>query len=250
MDGGQQLVANMNWQVVKEPRGFMKILQFLFTICAFATTTSFSDTYSFIVKCSDESKSIITGTIQYDFRLDHLQLRQPVCGIEQNIIFRGDASSDAQFFVAVGVLALLYVLAALVMYTIFSPMYSANPLLPVLDCGMHALFAVLYLACSSAWANSLSTLKVATSFDTLAIENPHICEPDKCLPKDSPAYGKLDVSVILGFLNLFLFASNIWFLYKETSFFQAMKQQQQQQQGFSGTQQQQQQPQQELPQQY
>ena len=35
---------------------------------------------------------------------------------------------------------------------------------------------------------------------------------------------------ILGFLNLFLFASNIWFLYKETSFFQALKQQQQQQQ--------------------
>ncbi|XP_018025298.1 synaptophysin [Hyalella azteca] len=232
-----QLVANMNWQVVKEPRGFMKILQFLFTICAFATTTSYAASFSFVVKCSGLTDSMITGVVQYDFRLDHLHMRQKVCGVEQNILVSGDASSDAQFFVAVGVLAWLYVIAALILYTIFSPMYAANPLLPVIDCGMHALFAVLYLASSSAWANSLSMLKHATSFDTLVMENPHLCPEDKCFSHSSPAYGKLDVSIILGFLNLFLFASNIWFLYKETSFFQAMKQQQQQQQDFAGGQQ-------------
>ena len=56
---------------------------------------------------------------------------------------------------------------------------------------------------------------------------------------------------ILGFLNLFLFASNIWFLYKETSFFQNMKQQQaQQQQQFMPPAPAGQVPAQQLPQQY
>ena len=56
---------------------------------------------------------------------------QDVCGAQQKIIFLGDVSSDAQFFVAIGVLSWLYVIATLVLYTVFSPMYSANPLIPV-----------------------------------------------------------------------------------------------------------------------
>lgn len=74
----------------------------------------------------------ITYFFKHFSRLDHLLLTQDVCGNSHNILVRGDASSDASFFVAIGVMSWLYVIAAMVLYTVFSPMYSSNPLLPVI----------------------------------------------------------------------------------------------------------------------
>jgi len=222
MDALQPLLATSNWEVIKEPRGFMKCLQFIFTICAFATTTSFSSTFSFLVTCANSSSiSTVTGTVHYDFRLDQTLLTQEVCGKAETINLFGNASSDSQFFVAIGVLSWLFVMAALVMYTVFHNTYAGNQLIPLLDCGFHGVLAVLWLAAGSAWANSLRLLKTATAFPTLQQENAHICQApgQSCQPNSNADYGKLDISIILGFLNMFLFASNIWFLYKETAFF-------------------------------
>jgi len=222
MDALQPLLATSNWEVLKEPRGFIKCLQFIFTICAFATTTSFVSTFSFIVNCSNSTSiSTVTGTVQYDFRLDQMQLLENVCGKDEQINVFGNASSDSQFFVAIGVLSWLFVIAALVMYTLLHTTYAGNQLIPVLDCGFHVVLSVLWLAAGSAWANSLRALKTATAFATLSQENAHLCQAplQSCAPKHGPDYSKLDISIILGFLNMFLFAANIWFLYKETSFF-------------------------------
>ena len=58
-------------------------------------------------------------------------MKQEICGSEQSVSIFGDVSSDAEFFVAIGVIAWLFVIGAIILYTVFSPMYSSNPLLPI-----------------------------------------------------------------------------------------------------------------------
>ncbi|KAK7074168.1 hypothetical protein SK128_021264 [Halocaridina rubra] len=80
----------------------------------------------------------------------------------------------------------------------------------------------MWLAGSSAWANSLTALKQATSLDAIMEENEYFCKPpNSCMGLTEPNYAKLVISIILGFLNVFLWGSNLWFLYKETHFFKA-----------------------------
>jgi len=43
----------------------------------------------------------------------------------------GDFSSDAQFFVATGVLSLLYCIAIVLVYIVFDAMYQSTGLLPL-----------------------------------------------------------------------------------------------------------------------
>lgn len=135
---------------------------------------------------------------------------------------RGDFSSDSRFFVAVGVLAFFYIIAALVLYCLFYTIYENNPLAPLADFAAHVFFAIMWLAGSSAWANSLTALRQATEVSVIMKENPEICLPTyPCDVLSEPNYAKLVISIILGFLNLFLWGSNLWFLYKETQFFKA-----------------------------
>ena len=41
----------------------------------------------------------------------------------------------------------------------------------------------------------------------------------QCVATDRGHFGGANVSVLLGFLNFFLWACNLWFLYKETFWF-------------------------------
>ncbi|XP_068205858.1 synaptophysin-like isoform X2 [Palaemon carinicauda] len=224
LQGIQQLIANMNTQALKEPRGFMKILQFVFGISAFATTTSFSTDFSFLILCPDKKDNItVRETITYPFQVDSLRPKYDICGGKnEDLIMLGDFSSDSRFFVAVGVLAFLYIIAALILYCLFYTLYENNPLAPLADFAGHIFFAFMWLAGSSAWANSLTALRQATEVSVIINENPNFCSsPNNCEVLLEPKFAKLIISIILGFLNLFLWGSNLWFLYKETQFFKA-----------------------------
>ncbi|XP_066944233.1 synaptophysin-like isoform X2 [Macrobrachium rosenbergii] len=225
LQGIQQLIAGMNTRVLKEPRGFMKILQFVFGISAFATTTSFSTEFSFRIFCPahDNNNITVSAGIAYPFQVDTIRPVLNICeGNIKTLMMRGDFSSDSRFFVAVGVLAFFYIIAALVLYCLFYTIYENNPLAPLADFAAHVFFAIMWLAGSSAWANSLTALRQATEVSVIMKENPEICLPTyPCDVLSEPNYAKLVISIILGFLNLFLWGSNLWFLYKETQFFKA-----------------------------
>nr|XP_053637109.1 synaptophysin-like [Cherax quadricarinatus] len=199
----------------------MKVLQFIFSICAFATTTSFSTYFTFNEECLDQQKNItIRENISYPFRIDSMRTSFLVCDDNhETLLISGDFSSDAQFFVAVGVLALLYAIGAIILYCLFSHIYDSTELVPVVDCGLHIIFTVLWLAASSAWANSVVNLRWATNVETIISENEEVCKAYHCTPEKEANYAKLAISLILGFLNVFLWASNLWFLYKETHYF-------------------------------
>ncbi|XP_045132596.1 synaptophysin-like isoform X5 [Portunus trituberculatus] len=220
------ILAQANLGVLKEPRGFIKVLEFVFSICAFATTTSFSSYFTLQVLCtpSDEKPSeTFTGQITYPFQIDRIQDTFPACNAsEWKLYVEGDFSSDAKFFVAVGVLAFLYVLVALGLYCFFNALYENNDLVPIGDFALHVIFAILWFAASCAWANSLTGLRNAAELDNILKYN-DVCKKLKCVKVAEARFGKLISSVIFGFLNVFIWASNLWFLYKETRFYKDRK---------------------------
>lgn len=207
---------DLNLSVFQEPRGVMRILHFVFSICAFATTTGFAGKVIFN-QCS------ATYTFEYDYPfnldLDHTfeytATNNATCKPTAKIT--ADFSSDAKFFVATGVLAMLYSIGIAGFYVKFDQMYKTNQMVPIIDFIISVILSVLWLSGSAAWANGLSGLKHVTSHS--GIEWIDYQLPCHCIEPVGSSFFTLNVSVIFGFLNFFLWAANLWFLYKETTWF-------------------------------
>lgn len=234
-------------EALKQPRGFLRCLQWFFAMLAFAVCADFSTSIGFDIVCKDETKPTthITTTVQYPFRLDH---NPPItfgedlpCGVSSStdknydITFPGNSASDAQFFVFTGVITWLYCFLSLAIYVFYSSLYADEQKnYPKVDFVISALLAMFWLAGSSAWGNGLSGLKNDCDPDTWIFNNeneyaaicflntngkPQYAHVKECLATSRGAFGGANVSVLLGFLNFFLWASNLWFLYKETKWF-------------------------------
>ncbi|KAG7319276.1 hypothetical protein KOW79_017750 [Hemibagrus wyckioides] len=200
---------------LKEPLGFIRLLEWLFTIFAFATTGGYVGSLTMTLNCSEKSEDI-TANFGYPFRLQSQPFTIPSCNASQtgNVTFlRGDYSSSAEFYVSVGVFGFLYCTFTLILYLGYQHIYRETTRGPIVDLVLTAAFAFLWLVSSSAWGKGLTDVKYATNPDTLL----DYCNP-KCVTKLAPAMGRLNSSVVFGFLNLILWAGNCWFIYKETPF--------------------------------
>eukprot|EP00092_Neocalanus_flemingeri_P033349 GFUD01036264.1.p1 GENE.GFUD01036264.1~~GFUD01036264.1.p1 ORF type:complete len:288 (+),score=88.33 GFUD01036264.1:45-866(+) len=248
----------LNLEALKEPRGFIRCLQWFFAMIAFATLADFSTELSFDIACTNKSLATthITSTISYPFRVDqnppHKFGDSPPCGVKygkdvknQDITFPGSFASDAQFFVFTGVVSWLYCFVSIAIYVLYSSLYMDNQKqYPRVDFLITALLAMFWLAGSAAWANGLTGLKLVSDPDnwiwTHHFEYAAICfktthnpptylypKIKECVTTSRGHFGGANVSVLLGFLNFFLWASNLWFLYKETNWFKGGKTQQQ-----------------------
>lgn len=210
----------------QEPRGLMRLLQFVslneilnikgkiiekkidlkvFAICAFATTVNFQATVT--VNCSKPEEF----TFSYPFNIN-----QGVCQTTDNKTHQVqvDVASDAQFFVATGVLSLMYCLFIIAVYTFIDEFYKSKSEIPLADFGLTVILAIFWLSGSAAWSNGASALKSTTDAERLGAICPQICQIV------TGSFSKLNISLIFGFLNFFLWAADLWFLYKETIFFQ------------------------------
>lgn len=233
----------MDTEVLKEPRGFIRCLEWLFALIAFATCANFSTSCGYEIKCTDWSKPIqVSHQINYPFRLDHLnasivpskddtERKITECfDIKKATHQPGDFKSDAQFFVFTGVIAWLGSTACLAYYVFFSQRYlDDDKKAPMIDFCFTVIVAVFWLSASAAWANGVVGLKSATDNTWLYTSSLSPCQKigdeyvtktiDSCVQTNRGSFGGANASVMLGFLNFFLWASNLWFIYKETKWF-------------------------------
>ncbi|CAD7094027.1 unnamed protein product [Hermetia illucens] len=213
---------NYSLSAFSEPRGVMRILQFIFAICAFATTTNFIAT----VKVSCPPSPAVEYSFEYPFSIE-----QGICSVNTSTKLQNSSktypisanlSSDSQFFVATGVLSLMYCVFIIAVYAILDELYRSKNEIPLADFMLTTILAIFWLSGSAAWSNGATALKGVTDPDVLRAN---------CKNCDFVvgSFSRLNISLIFGFLNFFLWASDLWFLYKETIWFQGRAAAQQQQ---------------------
>jgi hypothetical protein len=227
---------NPSTEVLKEPRGFIKFLEIVIAIFAFATTTSHHSESQFEVHCPERAYPV-TLQFSYPYKLDDTCFDSPICDstkklniTESTTCVYGNYKSSAEFYVFVGVMAFLYALAALALYVFWDEQYQNNDNVPVVDFVITIVFAALWLISSSAWADALTKVKHYTDpadiwSDTKT--NFPECQGQianvTCSVTSLGNFASLNVSIIFGFLNMVIWAGNLWFLYKETKWFKTTK---------------------------
>ncbi|XP_017279257.1 synaptophysin-like protein 2a [Kryptolebias marmoratus] len=216
MDTVQQSLSGFSLDLgpLKEPLGFIRVLEWVFAIFAFATTGGYSGATHINVTCPSKDPTDVPAVFRYPFRLSAQPYQLPTCveGQTNSTYLQGDFSSSAEFFVCVGVFGFLYCTATLILYLGYQSVYRQTSRGPIIDLLLTAAFAFLWLVSSSAWGKGLTDVKWATNPDNI-VESCSYCKPG-----EFPSMGRLNASVIFGFLNLILWAGNCWFIFKETTF--------------------------------
>ncbi|XP_034304911.2 synaptoporin isoform X2 [Magallana gigas] len=203
----------------------LRIMNLILAIFAFATTTSV-DTFLTVTArgCSDAIMEKVD--IAYPFDIQNSYFTTPLCNRTSNpdgtkVYLLEGSRSSAEFYVFFGVMVFLYCIAALVVYLFFEELYRRSNVWSIVDFVISAVITLLWLISSSAWAQGLVNLKYYTDlkkcglFDTITT-----CSTDNCVQTEFPNFGSLNASVIFGFLNMLVWGGNLWFLYKETPWFQ------------------------------
>ncbi|XP_062607796.1 synaptophysin-like [Saccostrea cucullata] len=229
MDAVTKCTSNFSIEPLKEPKGFIKVIQWILAIFAFATTTSVNTNLQITAnKCPGGGKAIIESVqISYPFDLEKEYFTTPFCnrssdGSNVTTVFLLEGSkSSAEFYVFFGVMVFLYCMAALVVYLFFEELYRRSNVWAIVDFVISAVITLLWLIASSAWAQGLVNLKYYTDFkDSGMFERLPECKAGVgCVQTATPNFGSLNASVIFGFLNMVVWAGNLWFLYKETPWF-------------------------------
>ncbi|KAL8220219.1 UNVERIFIED_CONTAM: hypothetical protein K2H54_040889 [Gekko kuhli] len=195
------------------------VLDYIFAIFAFATCGGYSGITKIKVFCPKDENLTAEAAFGYPFRLNKALLSLPEkkdCNgtWTQPQFLVGDFSSSAQFFVTFAVFVFLYCIAALVVYLCFLHLYRGAGKLPMIDFIVTVVVSFLWLISTSAWAKGLTDIKTSTGPSLLVGLQP--CKTAKCVFDEVSSMGSLNVSVVVGFLNLILWAGNAWFVYKET----------------------------------
>lgn len=207
---------------LKEPLGFIKVLEWVFSIFSFATCGGYSGKTDIFVTCKNTSiadNKTLVAAFGYPFRLHTILFE----GIDEichekwpKLYLTGDYSPPSQFYVSIAVLAFLYSLGALVFYLGYKHLYENSTVVPRIDFAITLIFAFMWLVSSSAWAKGLTDVKSATYTNNIV----NGCNKTSfyvCNPGNEPHMGSLNISVAFGFLNLILWAGNAWFAFKETN---------------------------------
>uniref|UniRef100_A0A5K3EP78 MARVEL domain-containing protein n=1 Tax=Mesocestoides corti TaxID=53468 RepID=A0A5K3EP78_MESCO len=209
-----QFNPSATYDVLKEPRGFVRILQLLFAIFAFASTTSFYGRITITAVCPSQNETKYNLVFSYPFALTSLEKCNPVCDPKSPLY--GNFSSAAQFYVFIGVVAFLYCIGVLALYTIFVERYESVVIFRKADFGLSAFIVLLWFVASAVWARGVDQLKRYTSEEAIKEE---ICKNFNCTVVAPQGYAGLNISLVFGFSNVALWAAALWFLWKETPWF-------------------------------
>lgn len=214
---------NFNIRVlVKEPRGFIRILEVLFGALAWSTTASFMTISTLHIDCPNTSPYTVEYRIEYPFDLTNTKVSSPAnCTDDAFVIednFPIDFSSTSMLYVLICATSLLYALGSLVYYCLLTAKYETDPLAPMVDLCVTLLFTILWIIITCAWALNVSDLKHYTHphyfKDALAV-----CRDTdaNCQPSNPGKWSSLTVSIVCGFTCVLLWLGSTWYIFKETA---------------------------------
>lgn len=208
--------------LLKEPRGFVRILQAIFSILAWSTTAGFSTISTLHIDCPDSAPFTVEYKIEYPFDLRNTEVAAPYnCTDDTDVVndtFPIDFSCTAMLYVLVCFISLVYSVGAAVHYCLFSSKYENDPLAPMVDLCATMLIAVFWIGITCVWALNISDLKHYT--------HPHyfkdsltVCQDAEanCQPSNPGKWSSLTVSIICGFTCVVMWIGSTWFVFKETS---------------------------------
>lgn len=98
----------------------------MFSICAFATITGYTGYVKY--ECLSKTDS---DEYSYPFQFVFTKVFKETDEHSCHLKVYGDFSSDAKFFVATGVLAMLYSIVIIVVYAKFDEIYKTNKKIPL-----------------------------------------------------------------------------------------------------------------------
>ncbi|RZF33350.1 hypothetical protein LSTR_LSTR007695 [Laodelphax striatellus] len=212
--------ANIDLSVLKEPRGVTRVLQFVISIVAALFLYGYEGKIS-IQYCDDRDLEL---TYSYPFRLTNIVKNATCNGTLHKVTFFEDDgfSIYAEYFLYISLASMLFCVVVMFIYVKMTSAYETDNRYPLGDFIGTMVLAVFWLFCSAAWSHGLSFLKVTTSPKVLIryLKNADTANTMKFVSVKTSSYFGLNVSALLGCLSFFLWAADLWFLYKETPWFQ------------------------------
>jgi hypothetical protein len=153
-----------------EPRGLIRILQFIFAIFAFATACNGSSSVS--INTSTQTNAAIASW-SYPYNLQNTPITI-FNGSSLAISNSNDVKASAEFFVFTGVMSMLLSLAFIIIYVFLDRQYRNDERFPIVDFIITIIWAIFWIAGSSAWAQGVSNIRSQTTSDKIA-ERSGVC---------------------------------------------------------------------------
>ncbi|XP_075254777.1 synaptoporin-like [Convolutriloba macropyga] len=160
-------------------------------------------------------------------------VRLPICPDESVESFKlkvsnSDQESSFKFFVFTGVLCFVYGIVVLVAYVFISPTLESHDGIGFkIDVVVHIVLCIFWFCGSFALIRAKNQVAKYTDPDRVLKEIPECVDTDGngkttmlCEVTNSPEYRALGFAVGMGFVNLFAWCSNIYFLLKDTPWFE------------------------------
>jgi hypothetical protein len=224
----------LNFRVLLESKGFLRILMVIISILAFSITVGFTGGINDnSLSCNTTSNNASVGVElgfsypfrESDFRAQYQPSEEVILNISNNTVSCGRAegfrsknfAGFAQYFVAMGVLSFLYCLGILLVYVIF-----INPDLPfakwliAFDFIASILFAFVYLLADILWSAGISLMKDYVGSELRRRGTVCLLCTENSINSDLGSYVQPAMSVVFGWLLCFVWFCSIWFTFKDT----------------------------------
>ncbi|CAD5227075.1 unnamed protein product [Bursaphelenchus xylophilus] len=215
------LINDLNVDQMKVPLGFIKIPQLLLAIIAFSSRSGWEFSASFT--CKDNTSYQFTARSFSITDQDYGPNFKTCAGASLGLV-TFDHSTASSFFGFVSMVSIIFVLIMLFLYLFRWGAYAGDERIPKVDTVVTMALAVAWFLAAWSWWSATHSLGNITSPENLTeqFEKKKFCDFDDikdCKLRTHQATASLTVSVLAGFASLILFASNIWYAYKETVWF-------------------------------
>jgi len=211
------LISDLNVDQLKLPLGFIKIPQLVLAVIAFTARSGWQ--FAVKYKCNGEFVSTNVGSFDLSGTFKK-------CDGTLERVLTADHSTAASFFGLIAILSIIYVLIAIYVYLFKWGVYAGDERIPKIDLIITCILAIWWFLATWIWWRATNQLEhdtepksVSQRFKAAKFCGPNDKDFDNCDFTSYADYATLTVSVIAGFGCLLLWASNIYFAFKETSWF-------------------------------